>query len=290
MSEPPSRTLVGLACAFGAVLTASCTYVLIKHLVAGQPVMQLAALRSAFALVLGFPLIRAAGGWRALRMQRPLLHLARAVCAFVSIVCFFEAMRHLPLAAAVAIGLSAPLMMTALSVPVLNERVGAHRWSAIAVGFVGVLVITRPSGDGVGAWPALLMLISTFLFAAAMVLVRLISRTDSDVAMMGSNNLGIACFGGLLSLFDDRAVSLDAVGWVGLMAALMLLSQMLNFRAFRLAPVGVVAPVQYFEIVAAAIFGWVIWRETVAPQIWIGAAIIAASGLYVVHRERRRAA
>ncbi len=287
MSGPPSRTLVGLASALGAVLTASCTYVLIKHLVAGQPVMQLAGLRSAFALILGWPLIHAAGGWRSLRLRRPALHLARAATAFASIACFFEAMRHMPLAAAVAIGLSAPLMMTALSVPILKERVGPHRWSAIAIGFVGVLVITRPTGEGLAAWPAVLMLLSTMLFAMTMVLVRLISRTDTDVTIMASNNLGIAVLGGLFSLFDARVLALDAVGWVGLMAGLMLLSQMLNIRAFRLAPVGVVAPVQYFEIVAAAFFGWIIWREAVAPQVWVGSAIIVASGLYVAYRERR---
>jgi drug/metabolite transporter (DMT)-like permease len=286
--QPADRPLLGVLCMATGVAALTVMDAFQKAVVADLPLAMIVVLRSVIVLALIVPVLASRDGWQALRPRAYFWHVLRFVCWAVSTSCFLLALRHLPLAAAIAIGLSSPLFMTAFSVLLLRERVGAHRWSAVCVGFAGVLIITRP-GDAEFNVGALYALVSAVGFALVMVLARRMSRTETDAAMLVSQNVGVALIGMPLALAVWQApAALDLLMIAG--AALCLaVGLALTIRAFRLAPVGVVSPFHYTELVFGAALGWLIWGEAVTPNVWLGSACIVGAGLYVIWRERLRA-
>jgi drug/metabolite transporter (DMT)-like permease len=240
-------------------------------------------------LVLLGPWVLRSGGWSALRTRRPWAHGVRGLFAVCSMLAFFESLRLLPLATVIAISFAAPLFMTLLSVPLLKERVGVHRWGALLAGFLGVSLIVGPQaldGDlGLGAWLALL---ASLLYAAAMACVRWLSPTESDLSMMVWQNLTMGLAGAVGLLFVPLEAPASMWPIIALMALLVLLGQRCTFRALRLAPVGVVAPLHYSELLWAALLGWVFWREWPGAHVWWGALLVVGAGLYTLWRERAR--
>jgi drug/metabolite transporter (DMT)-like permease len=202
---------------------------------------------------------------------------------------FFESLRLLPLATVIAISFAAPLFMTLLSVPLLQERVGAHRWGALLAGFAGVSLIVGPQAmDGELGLGAGLALVAAFFYAASMTCVRWLSPTESDLAMLVWQNLIMGLAGAVGLLFVPLVVTPGMWPVIACMAVLVLLGQRCTFRALRLAPVGVVAPFHYSELLFAALFGWVFWQEWPGPHVWWGALFVVGAGLYTLWRERSR--
>lgn len=283
------QPLQGIAWMAGGVFLLSVMDALSKHAVGQMSIPVLIASRSAVVLALLAPWVVRNGGWAALRTRRPWAHLLRGLLAVCSMYAFFQSLRLLPLATVIAICFAAPLFMTLLSVPVLKERVGAHRWGALVAGFVGVTLIVGPEamdGDlGLGAW---LALVASIFYAASMTCVRWMSPTETDLSMMVWQNLTMG-LAGVVGLFFVP-VELGVSQWplIAAMAVLLLLGQRCTFRGFRLAPVGVVAPFHYTELLWAAIFGWLFWREWPGPHVWWGAAFVVGAGLYTIWRERAR--
>jgi drug/metabolite transporter (DMT)-like permease len=297
MSAPHSssgradRPLVGIAYMALGVFVLSVMDTISKYAVGQLATAQIIAIRSVMVLLLLVPFVIRAGGARALKTNRPLGHLMRGLFGVGAMYCFFEALRLLPLATAIAIGFAAPLFMTAFSVPILKEKVGVHRWSAVAIGFAGVLVIVGPGvADGEFGVGAVLALAAAVFYALAMTCVRWLASTESDLAMIVSQNVCMLTAG--LVALPFVATPTPSHMWLVIfaMAVFVLLGQRLTFRAFRLAPVGAVAPFHYTELVWAAIFGWLFWREWPADNVWWGAAIVVGAGLYTIWRERVRAA
>jgi drug/metabolite transporter (DMT)-like permease len=259
---------------------------LAKWLVVGLPLLQILALRSALMLVLMTPLVRRAGGWRSLRTRRPWAHAMRAGYSLGALLCFFEALRHVPLATCVALVFSSPLFMTIASVVLLKERVGPHRWVAVLVGFIGVLIIVRPDTGGVDAWAAGLAVLSSLFFALSMITVRWLARTETEAAILIHQNIGVMLVGLVALPFVWTELGLiQALGIVAIAAAATG-GQICTVRAFRIAPIGVVAPFEYMEMLWATLIGWLFWREFPDAASWTGATIIVASGLYMIWRER----
>ncbi|MBL8653389.1 MAG: DMT family transporter [Alphaproteobacteria bacterium] len=285
------RPLLGIASmAFGVVLL-SVMDAVTKYAILHMPTGQLMAIRSVIVLLILTPFVIRAGGLSALRTKRPLGHLLRACLSVCAMYSFFESLRHLPLATAIAIGFAAPLFMTALSVPVLKEKVGIHRWSAVFVGFIGVMVIIGPGiADGEFGIGAMLALSAAVFYAGGMTCVRWLASTETDLSMMVSQNAAMLC-GGLAGA-AIVAVPVPGHMWFVIltMAVLVMLGQLFTIRAFRLAPVGAVAPFHYTELVWAALLGWVFWGEWPSDNVWWGAAVVVAAGLYTIWRERVRAA
>ncbi len=253
------------------------------------PVAQVMFLRAILTLAMLLPIVAANGGARAIRTAQPRLQFARVACSCISTLAFFYALRHLPLATAISIAFIAPLLMTALSVPLLGEKVGWHRWGAIVVGLVGVLVITQPGAGTVPWLPALLCLVAALGYSTSMVLSRRLTRTDSDIALMFYGNFGQLLVMGAITAFVWREPSWTAIGLIGAMALLLVSGQWFLVRAFRFGAVGMLAPFHYIELPIAAVIGWFVWRELPENAVWYGAAIVVASGLYVLWRERVRA-
>jgi drug/metabolite transporter (DMT)-like permease len=291
-SAAPSRAdhpLQGIAWMVAGVFLLSVMDALSKHAVSQLSIPVLIAARSAMVMVLLVPWVLRSGGWSALRTRRPVAHGVRGLLAVCSMLAFFESLRLLPLATVIAISFAAPLFMTLLSVPLLKERVGVHRWGALTAGFLGVSLIVGPQaldGDlGLGAWLALL---ASLFYAASMACVRWLSPTESDLSMLVWQNLTMGLAGAVGLFFVPLEVAPGMWHIIALMAILVLLGQRCTFRALRLAPVGVVAPFHYSELLWAALFGWVFWQEWPGVHVWWGALLVVGAGLYTLWRERVR--
>jgi drug/metabolite transporter (DMT)-like permease len=213
------------------------------------------------------------------------LQLLRSVFFLGMLAFLFSAYRVMPLADANAILFFGPVILTALSQPVLSQYVGPRRWAAVVVGFIGALIVIRPGGD-VFQSAALLALAAAFLAAGQHIIIPLLSRTDSAVTTFF---YAPAVGAGVTSVaVGFYWVAPDVSGWTQLlgMGLLGCLSQVAIIRAFQAAPAPTVAPFQYTMLLWITLFGFVVFGDL--PDIWttVGALIVAGSGLYILHRER----
>ena len=262
---------------------------LVKLAAERHPIGQIIFFRSLFAFIPLAFFIHQAGGLATLRTRYATQHLLRAFTGITSMAMTFYAFARMPLADAVAIGLSAPIFLTAFSVPLLGEHVGWRRWSAVGVGFIGILVITRP-GSGVFGLIALVPLGSAALYAVAMIQIRKVATREPAATMAFYLTLS-AMLMGAVSLpwqwVTPTPLMLLCLIVIGLLGGC---AQMALTQAYRLAAVSLIAPFEYSALLVAAIFGFAIWGQIPDQFVWLGAAIVVASGLYILHREtvRRR--
>jgi drug/metabolite transporter (DMT)-like permease len=282
------RPFAGIAFMIAAFVTVAVGDALTKTVIVALPIMQFLVLRSVSVLTLLAPFFMRAGGFAVFRTERLGLHLTRCVLNGASLLLFYVALRNLELATLFAIGFIGPLFMTAISVPLLGEKVGTHRWAAIGIGFVGAIVIVNPTGDGIQVM-ALVAMLGTSLWATSMVLVRKMSSTETDASLLAYINTSLLLLGAVGAPFVWQPVEPSQFGFILMLAVTLVVGQWLMLRAFRLAPIGVVAPFQYTGIVWATLIGWLFWNEFPAPNVWVGASILISSGLYVMWREQVRA-
>ncbi|MBI1245890.1 MAG: EamA family transporter [Alphaproteobacteria bacterium] len=298
--SPPSansgrsnRPLRGIAFMASGVLALSLMDAISKFVIAFMPSIQIMAIRSVLVLAALLAFVAVTGQVSSLRTRRPWGHALRGIISVGSMLCFFESLRLLPLATSIAISFASPLIMTAFSVVLLKERVGIHRWTAVGVGFAGVAIIVGPeASDGILSMGAAFAMSSAVLYALGLTTVRWLASTETEISMMVTQcffQLAIGWTGTLL-LPGGMAEMPQAV-WFGIagMSMFLIAGQFLTFRAFRLAPVGAVAPFHYTELVWATLIGWFFWDELPPSNTWYGAAIVVAAGLYVIWRERVRA-
>jgi drug/metabolite transporter (DMT)-like permease len=258
---------------------------LAKLMVQDMDVLQIIWARFAFALPL-LPVIVGRRWPELFGAERPGLLIARGLIPIVGGISIVLALSTMPLADATALMFVSPLMLTALAVPLLKERVGLHRWSAVIIGFLGVLVIVRPGG-GTMQWAALLPLLTAFLYALYQIATRVLSRTTPPLVSFAYMVI-VGTAGSTLALpFVWRTP--DALGWAMMAASGLLhgLAHYLVTRAFALAPAAILAPFNYAQLIGATVFGYFVFGDL--PDRWaiVGALIIVAAGLYVAYRERR---
>ncbi|MCW5751429.1 MAG: DMT family transporter [Alphaproteobacteria bacterium] len=280
--------LAGMLCMLGAVSILSIMDAIVKWLASGYPTMQIVFFRNAFAFLPTILYLIASGlALRDLRTRRIGGHFMRAALGVGAMITFFYALGHMPLADVIAIAFAAPIFMTALSIPLLGEKVGPHRWAAVIAGFAGVLVMVRPGASGFD-WVALIALASVVLYALAMIQIRVLSRTESSASIV----FYLALFGTLFSaaFLPSQWVTPDPTGWVLLILVGLLggSGQILLTQAFRLAPVALVAPFDYSAMIWAVGLGWLLWADVPALTTLVGAALVAAAGLYIMQREARQ--
>jgi len=254
---------------------------------AGVSLPELAFYRFAFGLPPLLAWIAWAGNFGAWRTKRPMAHFWRGVIGLSTMVLAFGALTFLPLAESATIGFVAPLFSVALSALILGEPVGRHRWSAVALGFIGVLIVMRPSGSSLPAEGLALALLAAFGVAAVTITIRQIGKTESTpTTVLWFTLFSMAATGALLPFFaqahDGRTWTiLVALGLFGGAGQLFLTS------ALRFAPVSVVVPFDYTQLLWAVLLGWAIWDTQPPATTWAGAAVIIASGLYTLHREHK---
>lgn len=256
----------------------------VKWLVTDYPVTQVVALRSWFGLPLLCLLAHFQGGWRQLKTRRPLAHLARYILVLALSFSFFWALSQMKLVDAVAITFAAPILIAALSVPLLGESVGVRRWAAIGVGFLGVLIMLRP-GMGVFQWAALVALCSAVFYSLLMITTRALKASETTVALMLYPQLGISLTGLVFAPLFWMTPTLGDLGLFALAGAFGSVGIICLTHAFRLAPVAVVSPFEYSAMIWATLLGFLVWRELPDAATLMGAFIVIGSGLYIIYRE-----
>lgn len=269
-----------------AVSLLSLMDVLLKVLSAHYPPLQVGALRAMASWPLALIWVMATTGLRPLLQVRWSMHLFRGVLGIIMMAAFIYAVSVLPLTTTYTLFFVAPLMITALSVPLLGERVGPKRWAAIAVGFSGVLVALRPTGEGMLTWAGVAALVSASAYAISAITVRVLARTDSTQSMVFW----------LLTFMMLGATALAAPGWVAIrlehalwiagLGVIGILGQYAITEAFRHGEASVLAPIEYTALAWGLGFDLMLWGVLPDGVTWIGAAIIVASGIYLMRHER----
>lgn len=250
------------------------------------PVTEVFLFRWMFALPPILLIVRRGGGVTKLRTRRFGAHVVRATVNTLSLFLFIYAFGHMRLADVIAISFAAPLIVTFLSSIFLGERVDARRWAAVLVGFAGVLVIVRPGGSLFGL-NALVALAATFLYAIGNVLLRRMGATEST----GSLGFYLAILSIAVGLAAAPFAWVWPQGWQWVMLVLLGLigggGNLLVGAAYRAAPVATVAPLDYTMLLGTTVIGYVVFHEL--PDVWVfvGTAVVAASGIYIIRADTR---
>jgi drug/metabolite transporter (DMT)-like permease len=281
----PTTNLRGILSMLAAVTTFAVMDVLLKRLVEDYPAIQVTFLRGAASM----PLLLAAnavfGRWRDLLPKRWRLHVLRGFLSVALLWCFVYAVGQLSLANAYAIFMSAPLLITALSVPMLGERVGWRQWLAVLAGLIGVVVILKPSGTGLVTIGGLAALASAIGYALNAITIRILSRTDSSAATVFWSLMFLTIIGGLIASASWVPVRWEHWPLIVGLGVTGALGQYFITEAFRLAPPPVVAPLEYTALAWGMMFDWLLWATAPGLRTLAGAFVIVASGIYVIHRE-----
>ena len=280
----------GNAAALLAMLSAVLLFALMdaamKGLSAHYPPLQVAALRGAASLPLVLLWVAASGTLGTLLRVRWRLHLLRGVLSVAMMTLFVYGLSRVPLSTAYAMVFVAPLLITALAVPVLGERVGPRRWMAIGGGMVGVLVLLNPDGEGLVSLASVALLAAALLYALTAIMVRVLARSDSTQAMVVWLLAVLALGAGLLALPGWVAVA-PAHGWliaaVGVTGAA---GQVAITEAFRRGEASLVAPLEYTALVWTLLLDAAVWGVLPQARSMAGALIIVCAGLYLVRRDR----
>lgn len=284
-SSQAQRPVFGIMSMLLSVMLFATMDSLVKWLSAGYPTYQIMFFRSAVALLPVSFFIARAGGISILKTNRPWLHLIRCCMGVCAMGSAFTGIARLPLADAMAIFHSAPILMTALSVPLLNEKVGIRRWIAVIVGFIGVLLVVKP-GTEVFSSGAIFMIAAALLVGTASNLIRVLSRTEDPACITFYFTFSATIVSALLSLYYGW--SMPPTGDLLLLIAVGVLGGCAQFFmtvSFKHSEVGLVSPLKYLMIVIGGIFGYLFWSEVPDTISFIGISIIIVSGIYTMHRE-----
>ena len=282
-ADQRSARLAGIGLMVLAVFMFSFGDALGKFIVATYSVGQLLLLRGAAALIVLSPLI-----WRGRqefwRLERPWLQLLRVILSTLEVAAFFLATVYLPLADVITYYLAAPIFVTALSAIVLREQVGWRRWSAVLIGFCGVLIALRPSAQTI-SWPAMIALAGSMTFAVLMLITRSL-RATPDIVLASVQFMGTFAFGAVLAPFGWVTPTPGSLVFFAVAGCISVCALLCVNRSLKLAPASVVVPYQYSMIIWAVMFGYAVFGDVPSIATIVGAAIIIGAGCYIFLRER----
>jgi drug/metabolite transporter (DMT)-like permease len=276
--------LAGIALMAAGIFLFAVNDALGKWLVATYSVGQVLLIRSAAALAMLAPFIRRdAASFR--EAPRWSMQVLRAALATAEVACFYWAVAYLPLADVMTYYLAGPIFVTAIAGTMLREPVGWRRWTAVLVGFLGVIVALRP-GAGSLSWPSLIALAGSFTFSLSMIATRHL-RGTSDTVLVTTQTVGALVFGAIAAPFAWVTPSASDLALLALLGIVAMVAHMCVNRSLKLAPASTVVPYQYTTILWAVLFGYLVFGDVPDAAMLVGAAIIIAAGLFIFLREQR---
>lgn len=292
MTETPVlRPMRVFAMASFATALFACMNVFVKLALETHAIAEVMFFRNALAIVpVLFLIHRHKDGYSLLKTDRPMGHLGRGVIGVCSMIFFFWSFSLLPLANATALHFATPLLLTALSVPFLGEKVGPWRWGAVVVGLIGVIVVANPTGhaSATAHLGTIVALTAATSSAFAMLMIRRLGGTEHALTIVFYFSLCGTVLSGLAMPFfwtTPTPQSLIYLVMTGLMGGA---AQLFLTKSYAEAPAAYVSPFSYLAIVFAAFFGWAIWDHVPTTNVIIGATIVVASGLFILYRETVR--
>ncbi|MGG6893927.1 DMT family transporter [Rhizobium sp. BR 315] len=292
---PQSELTFGLAMMFLSVILSPIIDIFSKLAAATIPPAEVTAARFILQALFALPMMAMRGQWGVWTWRRSGVHAIRAGMLTLSMVSFVTTLQVMEVADAIAIFFVEPMILTILSSIFLKETIGWRRYTACAVGFFGAMLIIQPSFQEVG-FVALLPVVTALCIAVYVMITRVVSHSEDAWPMQFQTGIwGIAFslilllvgkatgFAILNTVMPDLIAMLYLLG-VGITAAV---AGILTVHAYRAVPASKLAPLQYFEIVSATIFGWLVFDNFPNAIKWLGILIIIGSGLYILWRERR---
>jgi drug/metabolite transporter (DMT)-like permease len=279
-----SPALRGIGLMFVSTFFFAAMHGSIRYLSATIHPFEIALFRNVFGLMVVLPWFYRYG-IAPLRTQRFGLHALRAVFNIMAMLSFFYALSITPLSEVTALGFTAPIFATVLAALILGEVVRARRWSAIAIGFLGTLIILRPGFEAIGLGQ-MLVLFSSMIWACALLVIKTLGRTDSSATIIAYMALLMIPLSLVPALLVWRWP--DPLEWAWLIAIGVLggIAQFCMTEALRQADTAVVMPFDFFKLVWVTVIAWLAFAEHLDLYTWIGGAVIFASTLYIAYRER----
>jgi len=285
---PPVLRGILLMCA--ATVLASAMQVLVRYVAKhGVPPFQIAFLRNVLGIVVFLPLLRS-GSLGFLRTGRLGLHAVRGLLNVIAMLMFFTGLSLIPVARATALAFTAPLFMALLSVVFLGERFRLRRWLALVLGFAGTLIILRPGMITVDTG-SLLVVGSALIWGVTMMVIKILSRTESSIAITAWMNLFLAVFSLAPALWVWVWPSWQMWGWLIAIGILGNIAQIALSQALKETEPTALMPFDFLKLVWATLLGLWLFGELPDLLTWVGAVLVFASGFYIAwreHRERRR--
>jgi drug/metabolite transporter (DMT)-like permease len=282
----PSNTIGALWILLAAFLF-SIMVTLIKFLGKDLTVFQILVVRQAIMLCIVAPKILS-GLPASLTTKRPGLQVTRILFATTAMLCGFTAVIELPLADATAISFSKTFFITIFAIWLLGEKVGIHRWGATIVGFLGVMLMLRPDGDGLIDPYALLAIGGAACAGMVMIVVRMLTRTDAPVTILTYQAFGVGILMLIPAIVTWQAPTLEQWGLLLLIGIVSWAAQMANIKAFKAGEATAIASLDYTRLLYATIFGALVFSQWPRLETLIGAAVIIAASIYTVRREAKR--
>jgi len=310
---PQNRAGWGIAFIMAGMVAISVNDVLIKQLSGAYPLHQMVFTRSAIGIVFSLMLVQWEGGWQILKTRRPGLHILRGALLVIANLTYFTALAVMPLADATALFFAAPLIITLLSIPMLGEKVGPMRMSAVAIGFAGVVIMQRPWAGSDALEVDRLILLLPLLAALTYAINQLLTRklgVESKASALAVYVQGMFLVSSLafwLVAGDGRfaegvenpslvfllrawvwPTADDWIFFIGLGLNSAIVGYCLS-QAYRMADAATVAPFEYVGLPLAVLWGWVVFAELPVWEVWLGIVLIVGSGLFVFLREQQKA-
>ncbi len=283
------RPLLGILLKVGATFAFTLMAVVGRSLGDGIPVGEMVFFRASFAFVplLAWMAFRGIP-WSTLRTAHPLLHARRAATGVLAMFTYFSALVYLPVADLTAIGFASPLIVVVLASLVLGETVRLYRWSAVGLGFVGVIIMLLPhlSGDVQSGPGVAFALANAVLVAFTMIFIRAMSGTEPALTIAFFFQLSCAVIGAITLLFDWVTPTFEQLVALVMLGILGGIGQLLMTTGYRHAPASTLASFDYAAMIWAVALGWLFFAEVPATEVYVGAAIVVACGLFIVWRER----
>jgi drug/metabolite transporter (DMT)-like permease len=260
----------------------------VKYLGARYPITEIFWARYAGHVVFCLIAVLPRYGFSAFVSRRPGTQAWRSVLLFAASAFYFLGLQIVELPTAAAISFVGPIIVTALSVPMLGEKVGVRRWTAVLVGFAGAVVIIRPDA-GTVQWGAVLILLDALCYAFYQILARKVGSIDPAAVSITLSGIGGFVISTAILPFSALVMPVGAVDWLVFVLVGMwgLLGHFFVIKAYQWGSASLVAPLCYGELIGATLLGYLIFAELPDLFVWIGAAIIIASGLYITYREHR---
>ena len=280
-----SQDRLAIAIMLAGILLFSLNDVMGKWLVSTYSVAQLLVIRSAAALLILTPLLWKAGVRSLVNVERPGMQALRVILSSAEVYCFYFAVITLPLADVMTYWLAAPIYVAAMSPFLLGEHVGWRRWTAIVIGFAGVLVALQPSAATLTA-PALVSIAGSFCFAFMMLAGRALRGTP-DTTLVFWQMVGAGLLGLVIAPFQWVPPTAFDLSLLALLGVVAMVAHVCVNRSLKLADAATVAPFQYTLLFWGIVFGWLVFDDLPRPAMLVGAAIIIGAGLFIFFREQR---
>jgi drug/metabolite transporter (DMT)-like permease len=265
----------------------SLLYAVVKFLGATYNVYEITFFRCLFALFIAAGMVQGMGGWRSLRTQRMHGHFLRAASGTAAMLTLFYSYNLLPMANVVAISFSMPLFVTLLSILVLHEKVNWQHWTALIIGFIGVLFIASPTDANVNWFGVGITLLSTLFRALSMIGIRALGRTEPASTTTFYFALQSTIFTAIPMPLVWQMPNATDFMWLASCGVLAGIGQYFLTRAYQFAPAAVVSPFDYTAILWAILFGFLFWHEMPSLHIIIGSVIVVLAGLFILYNESK---